>query len=100
MELIIKKNNAGCWYDGSHQSADNLNWATIKIMNRIIEKAYDDEKLLFDSNDESEFLYGTAEQAINFVNSEICGDSKYSESPELFFEVYDNSLFLTNESSN
>lgn len=92
---IINKTKIGCWFDGSHLSAGDLNWAIIKIMNGLIEKTYDDEKLLFNSDDEDEWIHETAEQAISFVNSEICGDSDYSEDGALQFEVYENSLFLT-----
>ena len=95
MELIIRENSAGCWYDGSHQSSGDLNWAIIQIMNGLIEKAYNDEKLLFNSDANDEWISEIADEAINFVNSEICGDSDYSADGALQFEIYENSLFLT-----
>jgi len=95
MAKIIKENSVGCWIDGSHRSAEDLCKDIIYAMNQLIERTFNNFSLLFSLDDNEEFLHEIAEDAISFVNWQICGNGDYSESPELIFEIDDNSLFLT-----
>ena len=92
MAKIIRENHAGCWFDGSHQSAETLNLKIVETMNIVLVMA---GMPTFPIESEDEFFYMVAEDAISFVNWQICGNGDYSESPELIFEIEDNSLFLT-----
>jgi len=94
MAKIIKENSVGCWIDGSHRSSEDLCLDIIFTMNQLIERTFNNEKLFFGLDCEEEFLHELADDAISFVNWQICGNGDYSESPELIFEIEDNSLFL------
>jgi len=89
--MIITENGIGCWVDGSHFSTEDANQRIIQTMNRILYLA----KMPFFPVDGNDFFDDTINDAISFVNSEICGNSQYSENGHLQFEIYDNSLFLT-----
>ena len=65
--MIITENLVGCWVDGSHRSAEDLCKDIIYVMNKLIERTFNNFSLLFSLNDNEEFLHEIADDAISFL---------------------------------
>jgi hypothetical protein len=90
---------AGCYIDCSHLSSDSLNYRIIDFANHKFEwdgGTMDIFKLMSDFNtgaseeaieELSEYLYFAAEEAVQWMNSEIVSGTCY-------WTVEDNSLYL------
>lgn len=93
MERELNESNLGLWVDCSQFSSEELDIQTIRITNRLARRYRIGDEMFVESDNVEENYY-TAQDAINFLNDEICGNGKRCVSPHYQFVIEDNSLYL------